>query len=214
MKKTKKPKVLKKVISEQQRDEILEYISVRQQRNNHFDKEVGRKSADIEATFIDGKSLPYEIYEILNKIVADNFSSTALPSYFIWFQYSPRHGLPTLPPHLDDNACTYTIDIQLRASVQWPMYVKGKEYLWEDRDALLYNGVDQLHWRPKFPGDKYADYVEVFIAHYAEPDHWFFDNTGINPIRTPKYHAAYKTRERKMIKKYLHKSMSTYQKYV
>lgn len=214
MKMVKKPKILKKAISEQQRDEILEYLSTQPQRRNSFDKVIGRKSADIEATFIDGKSLPFEIYKTLNKIVVDNFSHTALPSYFIWFQYSLRHGRPSLPPHIDDNACTYTIDIQLRATVPWPMYVQGKEYLWEDGDALLYNGVEQLHWRPKFPGDKYTDYVEVFIAHYAEPNHWFFDKTGINPLRTNEYNAAYKKRENRMIKKYLHKTMSTYQEYV
>lgn len=214
MKRIKKPKILKNVISKQQQEVILEHISTHRQRNNSFDNAIGRKSADIKETFIDGQSLPSEIYEILNKIVVDNFSKTALPSYFIWFQYSPRHGTPMLPPHLDDNACTYTIDIQLRSNVSWSMYINGKEYLWEDGDALVYDGVNQLHWRPKFPGDKYSDYVEVFIAHYAEPDHWFFNKTGINPLRTDEYHAAYKKRENKMIKKHLHKSMSTYQKYV
>jgi hypothetical protein len=214
MKRVKKPKVLKNVISEQQQSVILEYINTHPQKKNHFNNAVGRKSADPRATFVDGESLPFEIYETLNKIVVDNFSSTALPSYFKWFRYSPQYGVPNLPPHLDDNACTYTIDIQLRSTVSWPMYVNGKEYEWKDRDALLYNGVDQLHWRPKFPGENYSDYVEVFIAHYAEPDHWFFDKTGVNPIRTTEYHGAYKEREHNMIKKYLHKSMSTYKKYV
>jgi len=208
----KKPKVLKNVISEQQRDEIVDYVSTRSQIYNSFDRDIGRKSADIETSFTDGKSLSAGIYDVLNTIVAENFSDTALPSYFKWFQYSPQHGKPNLPPHLDDNACTYTIDIQIRSTTAWPLYVNAKEFLCQDLDALLYYGVDQLHWRPAFTGEKYTDYVEVFIAHYAEPDHWFFGNKDDYPIHKGKYHSDYKKKENKLIKKYLHESMVYYKK--
>ena len=203
----KSPKILKNAISSMQRDEIAEHVITRPQIYNLFDKDIGRKSADIDPKYIDRKSLSAEIYNLLDAIVAENFSDTAIPSYFKWFQYSPRHGKPALPAHLDDNACTYTVDIQLRSSVKWPVWVNAEEFLCEDLDALLYYGVDQLHWRPKFTGHKYDDYVEVLIAHYAEPDHWYFGNPDDYPVHKADYHANYKKREKEMIEKYSHESM-------
>jgi hypothetical protein len=137
------------------------------------------------------------VFEKLDKIALMHFSDTAKPSYFKYMKYSPKYGLPLLRPHVDDNACTYTIDIQLRSTVHWPLYVSGIRYEWGDLGAMLYNGVDELHWRCKFPSEKPDDFATIMVAHYVEPDHWFFSEEAKtnNPRFNPVYHREYRKRE-------------------
>jgi len=78
-----------------------------------------------------------------------------------------------LPRHIDDNACTFTIDLCMSYKTQWPIYVEGKEILLEPNQAAVYYGEDQYHWRNKFP-DPAKNEVEMIFFHFTKPDHWFF----------------------------------------
>lgn len=78
-----------------------------------------------------------------------------------------------LPRHVDDNACTYTIDLCLSHKTQWPIYVEGQEMHLEQNQAVCYYGEDQYHWREKFP-DPANNQVQMIFFHFAEPEHWYF----------------------------------------
>lgn len=171
-----------------------------------------RKTADIPSYF-DGRFgvpnsnpvIPKSMFDRFDLIAKQHFSPTALPTYTKWIKYSPRFGVSVLPPHVDDNACTYTIDVQLKSSVAWPIYISGEPYLLDDLSAVVYNGVDELHWRYKFPSRNANDFCTIIVAHYAEPDHWFFDERKRlidNPIYNLQYHREYKEREQVLMKQY------------
>lgn len=99
------------------------------------------------------------------------FGDHIKPTYAVWGLY--RGFKAALPKHIDDNACTYTMDVCLSQIQKWPIYVEDKEYILEPNQALCYYGEDQYHWRNQFP-DPAKNEVEMIFFHFAEPDHWFF----------------------------------------
>lgn len=109
-----------------------------------------------------------KLTEVARKIFQ---SKTLLPTYSV---YSMYHGSrANLPCHIDDNACTYTIDLCVSYKTQWPIYINGIEFKPEPNQAVCYYGEDQYHWRDKFP-DPANNEVEMIFFHFSEPDHWYF----------------------------------------
>lgn len=99
------------------------------------------------------------------------FTPTLLPTYCLWVNY---HGFRArLPHHVDDNACTYTIDVCISYKTQWPIYIEGSPFLLEPNQAICYYGEDQYHWREDFP-DPANNEVQMIFFHFAEPKHWYF----------------------------------------
>ena len=130
--------------------------------------------------------LPDEIHERLYKLASDNFSKTAKQSYIKSAKYSGfLNPLPNLPAHLDDNACSYTIDLQLSSNVDWPLYVNGEQFNLEDNWAIIYDGENDLHWRESFPSRNPMSFVHMIFFHFVEPEHWWFTEgpEHINVIR-------------------------------
>ena len=116
-------------------------------------------------------SLLNKYHEILIEKARSLFSSTLLPTYCLWSSY--RGFRAQLPSHVDDNACTYTIDLCVSYKTQWPIYVEEQEILLEPNQAVCYYGEDQYHWREKFP-DPANNEVQMLFFHFVEPEHWFF----------------------------------------
>ena len=91
-------------------------------------------------------------------------------SYSIYCKY---FGKANMNMHKDDNACTYTIDLCIRQTEPWGLWVEDKEFILNPNEALCYMGNDQTHGR--YPKDLGPDgSVELVFFHYVQPDHWFF----------------------------------------
>jgi len=134
----------------------------------------GRITNDIPMiNSIVNKTVNDKFYEIIYGCAKTYFGETAIPSYWKWAKYCPMFGTPNIPPHIDINACTYTIDLQLAGNIDWEIYVEGKPYLMKNGDALLYLGSEQMHWRPKFPNNSFFSSLEMCFIHFTEPDHWY-----------------------------------------
>lgn len=134
----------------------------------------GRITNDVPTTnSIAENSVSSEFYDLIYGCAKEYFGETAVPSYWKWAKYSPIFGSPNVPPHLDINACTYTVDLQLNGNIEWEIYVEGKPYIMQNGDALLYLGSDQFHWRPEFPNKSFSSYLEMCFMHFTEPDHWY-----------------------------------------
>lgn len=96
----------------------------------------------------------------------DNIKS----SYSVYCKY---FGKASMNMHKDDNACTYTIDLCIRQTEPWGLWVEDKEFILNPNEALCYMGNDQTHGR--YPKDLGPDgSVELVFFHYVQPDHWFF----------------------------------------
>ena len=91
-------------------------------------------------------------------------------SYSVYCKYFNKANMNM---HKDDNACTYTIDLCIRQTEPWGLWVENKEYILNPNEALCYMGNDQIHGRhPKDLGPDGS--VELVFFHYVQPDHWFF----------------------------------------
>ena len=147
------------------------------------------------------------LYEKSASAASREFNTkTLLPTYYKFCRYSLRYGSPRVPPHVDENACTYTVDIQLGSSTQWSIYVDDEEYSMSDGDAIIYMGEEHLHWRPPFPTSDESDFVTMLFMHYAEPDHWFFQY-GQDFMRNPEFHDIWIQKMRKLLASKKHWSM-------
>lgn len=91
-------------------------------------------------------------------------------SYSLYCKY---YGKASMNMHKDDNACTYTIDLCVRQTEPWGLWVEDQEYIMNPNDAVCYYGNDQVHGR--HAKDLGLDgSVELVFFHYVRPDHWFF----------------------------------------
>jgi hypothetical protein len=110
--------------------------------------------------------------DLATVIARDKFDSqTLLPTYALFAHYEGINA--KLHKHLDDNACTYTLDMCLYRKTPWDLWVAGEAYDIEPNSSLAYFGNDQLHWRREFT-DKENNKVGMVFFHFAEPDHWYF----------------------------------------
>lgn len=158
--------------------------------------------------------IPDDIHERLYELAADNFSKTAKQSYIKAAKYSGfLNPSPSLPAHLDDNACSYTIDYQLSSNVDWSLYVNGEEVSLKDNCAVVYDGENELHWRGNFPSSNPMSFVHMIFFHFVEPEHWYFKIPSVNSEQREHLHDARLQREAPLLIKY-GKQEGTENKYV
>ena len=163
--KDREPIVLSDVLSVNQiakiKDEVSDY------RKLVFDDWFSRYTLHSSSS----KNLESVFNEILPLARKTFNSKTLLPTYALFSHYEGKNA--RLHKHIDDNACTYTVDLCLYQKTPWGLWVENKEYVLEENQALAYYGNDQLHWRQQFP-DKENNQVAMIFFHFAEPDHWYF----------------------------------------
>lgn len=131
--------------------------------NGLFDK--GRSRYMIETEFI--KSYGQSLEQLARQVFKVNNIKSSYSLYCKYFDNA------SLEMHKDDNACTYTIDLCLRQTEPWGLWVENKEYILKPNEALCYLGNDQIHGRkPKNLGSEGS--VEMMFLHYVAPNHWWF----------------------------------------
>jgi hypothetical protein len=109
-------------------------------------------------------------HEMLLGLARQIFSPTAIPSYSLYATY--RGFRANLPYHVDDNACTYTIDLCLSQETPWPIVIEDESFILEENQAVCYYGEDQYHGRDAFPSPM-SNEVEMIFYHFIEPSHWY-----------------------------------------
>lgn len=71
-----------------------------------------------------------------------------------------------LLPHIDRDACEYSITLHLQGSDPWEIYMGDTPVLLEPGDAVLYKGCEIVHYRKPFQGEWY---VQCFL-HYVDQE--------------------------------------------
>ena len=133
----------------------------------HFDSDFGRYSFSENELPILGDCAS-SLLEVAREVFG---SSTLLPSYALFAHYQGPKA--NLFKHIDDNACTYTIDMCVYQKKEWDLWVEDQPYTLYPNQALAYHGNDQMHWRESFPEPE-NNFVAMVFFHFVEPDHWFF----------------------------------------
>lgn len=87
-----------------------------------------------------------------------------LPTYSYWRTYTNN---AVLTKHKDRHACEISCTIQVAScGKKWPIYVGDEEYILEPGDGLIYDGINNVHYRNNFEGDFSTN---VFI-HYVNAE--------------------------------------------
>lgn len=114
------------------------------------------------------------------KEVSDLVGETVLPTYSYARVY--RSG-DDLKVHRDRGSCEISLTVNLRSTVDWPIWIKDPEgtpvsVILHPGDAMIYLGCEADHWRDPIPCD---EYIQVFL-HYVRsrgPNfHNYFDRQG------------------------------------
>lgn len=164
----KAPLILDKVFSDEEFETFKQYLFEKPKPEQAFDPGFGR------CCFND--YLINEYAEKLLPLARKVFNSeTLLSSYSLFCHYEGMQ--PSLYKHIDDNACTYTIDMCVYQNEPWDLWVEhdgvDKNYTLSENQALAYYGNDQYHWREAFPNPG-KQHVAMIFFHFVEPDHWWY----------------------------------------
>lgn len=166
------PFVIKDVFDKDYFLSLKEYLFKKKEQRQDFvyDANFGR------TTYHSSKADPNEIFidsaHRLVPLARKLFNSKDLDfSYSLFSVYKGNRA--NLYYHVDDNACTYTIDLCVSQQTPWPLFVVGNKFDLEPNQAVVYYGEDQYHWREKFPDPKNNEVAMIFY-HFVDKDHWFF----------------------------------------
>ena len=118
------------------------------------------------------------IHHLLTDVAREYFGSETLkPSWALLSTYEGEQA--KLHKHVDDNACTYHIDLCVFQKEGWDLWVEvngeNVPFMLEENEALFMYGNDQLHWREAFPSPKTNLVCNAFFF-FCEPDHWYFEH--------------------------------------
>jgi hypothetical protein len=161
--KIKSPIILDNVFSEEDYKALHDNLFNLEKKQEWYDNGFGR--------YHYSSQLISDYSEKLIPTARDLFESSSLvPSYSLFSHYEGKEA--KLWKHVDDNACTYTIDMCVYQSDPWDLWVDNKSYTLNPNQALAYYGNDQEHWREKFP-NPLSQHVAMIFFHFVEPDHWF-----------------------------------------
>lgn len=85
----------------------------------------------------------------LKKIIEHHFDTDLVETYSYARLYQKG---AILEKHKDRSSCKYSATLNLGGD-PWPIFLDGTEVNLEPGDILIYDGVNQEHWRDKFEGE-------------------------------------------------------------
>ena len=134
--KIKAPLIIKDLFSDEDYKSLYDYLYNYNKTDSVYDKTFGRYS--FHDPVLD------EYSKKLIPIARDIFDSkTLLPSYSLFAHYEGVEA--NLFKHVDDNACTYTLDMCVYQNEPWDLWVENNSYLLNKNEALAYYGNDLKH---------------------------------------------------------------------
>jgi hypothetical protein len=160
-----KPIVLKNLFSAEDLEKLKQLVSSDEHKNLWNDKSNSRgvrKYSELDTYFS----------KKLEPVAQEVFGDPTLKStYSVYLDYNK----PTakLDMHMDNNACTYTIDFCLSAVTPWGLVVGGEEQMFLPGEGLAFMGGHDYHGRHPMPNPE-NNRVEAIMFHFAPEDHWYF----------------------------------------
>ena len=154
-----KPIVVKNILNPDQVSKILHLA------NSPDSSKIFQNFAGHTAATFEDKDLEH----YLNQIMTDIIGEKMVLKEYSCARYSNEYGYkPKLFPHFDTHYADgqrITLDIQLRSNIHWAVFVEGKPFFLNDRDALIFSGTQQVHWRQKKTLSDNQE-VNMLFAHF------------------------------------------------
>jgi hypothetical protein len=117
------------------------------------------------------KEICYKLKSSIENFMGEKLYPTY---YFDRFYFSGS----SLHKHIDRPACEISVSLQISntTGVDWPLnFLSGEEtlgYVMRPGDAILYKGMEFLHWRDKLECPKDAYFHQAFF-HYVRADGYY-----------------------------------------
>lgn len=135
--------------------------------------------------------LPSNILDKVTKTMNDVLDYSVYLTEHSFVSYTNETGyVPKLFPHFDEvfPKPRITLDVQLGGNFEWPLFVKGKEFVLNNNEGLVFSGTNQIHWRKDqkildgqqldmiffhFSSDQYAEFDPEYREYLeSECDFW------------------------------------------
>lgn len=108
------------------------------------------------------------IYLKLNDSVNAIFNKEYIYDHSLVAEYSNAYGKPNLPPHYDGDSNHLIVNYQLSSNSSWDIAVGMNLFEMEDNSAILFNGNENIHWRPH-KVFKDGEYVTMIFFRFKDP---------------------------------------------
>lgn len=132
--------IIKDIFTKNEIDEIYQFIKTVDNTEPHT--LLGQK--------IYHASLPSNILNKVTNTMNDILDYTVYLTEHSFVSYTNETGyVPKLFPHFDEvfSKPRITLDIQLGGNFEWPLFVKGEEFILKNNEGLVFSGTNQIHWR-------------------------------------------------------------------
>lgn len=112
--------------------------------------------------------------DIINKVTdianKNNHGETLrlIPIGCFYAEYSGAHGTPYLSPHYDGGDCNFMFDYQLESNTVWPIGVDEKAYAIKDNEALIFEPLSFMHWRPNRKFENHEFVKMIFFRFFKD----------------------------------------------
>lgn len=95
------------------------------------------------------------------------------PTYSFWRMYT--YGA-TLAKHTDRSSCEISVTINMAGDgTPWPIYIGKSEINLEPGDGVIYEGIDNEHWRDEYLGDGQAQVFLHYVDQNGDHKDWKYD---------------------------------------
>lgn len=154
------PVIVKNIISDLEKEKIYQQIEAMGD-NFLFQKFAGHRAWAFSDEDFANK---------LNNKVSTLIGEPMILKEYSFARYSPAFGYkPKLFPHYDTHFADgqrITVDIQMNKNVDWGVVIEGKSFNFDVKDALIFSGTQQVHWRENkdlLEGQS----VDMIFAHFT-----------------------------------------------
>jgi len=111
-----------------------------------------------------------DIFETIENIIKKEYGKEMKILGIQFARYDTNsHIMPNLDFHIDSvfTKPMLTFDIQMKSTLDWPIIVKGKEYILKDNQALTFSGTHQVHSRKPvmFKNNDICDMIFCHLEH-------------------------------------------------
>lgn len=157
------PKIIKCFFDKKEILFLKNYCLIQHVKNEEFEEKVNHKGI---ASSVDTQYYADPVFEtyliIKSKLIEENLNLKLLPTYSYWRMYTLGSFLRK---HKDREACEISVTAKIGScKTPWPIYMDNVSYHLEEGDALVYPGIETVHWREEFTGDWNT---QVFL-HYVD----------------------------------------------
>jgi hypothetical protein len=161
-------KVIKNILSQDERELLKHYFRLRHRSNKHFfdDLIINKTSPNFYAD-----PLTEALLLSKQKIIEENCGLELFPTYSFWRMYTWGSSLHK---HKDRDSCeiSCTIAVDSDSNEPWPIIIEGKEVNLNLGDGVIYLGIEDSHERKEL----FRDYYSQCFLHYVDKNGPYVNN--------------------------------------